>query len=157
MSDEQMRLDPGTSETEIKDNWDPLALIGHLGAGWQLPDVDAFIDYFHPLVHRDVRSSQPLSPQRVGVEQWDRQFRQIFALLPGVIATIRSWSATRPHVYVEFDITAPRRRRSFYMTSCDRFTLDDGLITERLVYFDPLPLLGHIVRHPRRWPAAIRR
>lgn len=43
------------------------------------------------------------------------------------------------------------------MTSCDRFALEDGLITERLVYFDPLPLLRHMLRHPRRWPAAIGR
>jgi len=159
MNDELTRLDPmripGSEKSD--DNWDPHALVGHLAVGWQLPDVEAFINYFHPLVHPDVRSTQPLSPQRVGVDQWDRQFRQIFALLPGVAAIIRSWSATRPHVYVEFDISAPRRRGQFNMTSCDRFALEDGLITERLVYFDPLPLLRHMLRHPRRWPAAIGR
>jgi hypothetical protein len=153
MSNEDTRPDQdSTSEPVIDHNWDPGALVGHRDAGWQLSDVDAFINYFHPLVHPDVRSSQPLSPQRVGVEQWDRQFRQIFALLPGVTAMIRSWSATRPHVYVEFDITAPSRQGQFRMTSCDRFTLHDGLITERLVYFDPLPLLRHILCHPVAGP-----
>ena len=39
----------------------------------------------------------------------------------------------------------------------DRFAIgEDGLATERVSHFDPLPLILTIARRPRVWPAFLR-
>jgi hypothetical protein len=131
-------------------DWNPEGLVEYLRAGWQLGDPDDFVAHFHPVFHPQVISLQPLGPQRVGVDALESQFRQIFKLLPGVTAAIRSWGAHEPNVYIEFELQGPLTLRT-----CDKFTVSDGLITERSVFFDSIVLLGYLIRHPGRWPAAL--
>lgn len=135
--------------------WDPRGLVNQLTVGWQLGDPQAFIEYFRPIFHPCVVSEQPLSPPRTGIDALEKQFRQIFSLLPGVTATVRSWAAAQPNVYVEFDLHAPARPHSLTLHTCDRFTLSQGLITHRAIYFDPTVLLRFLARHPSRWHAAL--
>lgn len=137
------------------DTFDPGRLITHLAAGWKLGDPDAFITHFRPIFHPDVISRQPLSPPRTGINALEKQFRYIFRLLPGATATICSWGSSEPNVYVEFELRAPSRRHSLQLRTCDRFTLTQGLVTERAVYFDPTVLFRFIARNPHRWPAAL--
>src|ERR1035441_4573525 len=61
-------------------------------------------------------------------------------------------ACAEPNIYVEFELHAPGGRRPLDMGTCDRFTLSGGLITERVVYPGPGPLLGFLARHPGRWP-----
>lgn len=136
--------------------WAPEAFIEDLAAGWQLGDADAFVAHFKPSFHPDVRSSQPLSKPRIGFAALERQFRGIFALLPGVTATVKAWAAAQPNIYVEFEIAASRNGRRLAMTSCDRFTFASGMITERCVYFDPTKLLGFVLPQPALWPSLLR-
>jgi hypothetical protein len=144
---------PGGLQTSA---WDPKAFVDHLAAGWQLSDPDAFVAHFRPVIHPDVISRQPLSKPRVGIDALEKQFRDIFRLLPGATAAIRSWGSAQPNVYVEFQISAPGGGRGFRMNTCDRFTLVNGSITERCVYFDPGALLAFALRRPGRWTALLR-
>jgi len=146
----------GIQEQAPATGWNPQAFIDHLAAGWQLGEPDAFISHFRPIVHPDVISRQPLSKPEKGIEAFERQFRDTFRLLPGVTATIKAWDAVQPHVYVEWDVYAPAGRHPYRMNSLDRFTLRDGMITERAIYFDGSALVGFIARHPRRWRAALK-
>jgi ketosteroid isomerase-like protein len=133
-------------------SWTPETFIAHLAAGWQLAEPEAFIRHFRPLVHPDVVSRQPLRRPQTGIAVFEQQFRDLFRLLPGATATIKSWACAEPNIYVEFELHAPGGRRPLDMGTCDRFTLSGGLITERVVYSDPAPLLGFLARHPGRWP-----
>jgi ketosteroid isomerase-like protein len=135
--------------------WNPHAFIEHLAAGWRLGDAQAFIEHFRPIVCPDVISRQPLAKPQSGIDAFEKQFRDTFRLLPGVTATIKHWDAAEPHVYVEWDIHVPARRRAYRMNSLDRFTLRDGMIAERAIFFDGSALLGFILSHPSRWRAAL--
>jgi hypothetical protein len=139
----------------VDQSWDPDRFVEQLAAGWQLGDPHAFIHHFHLAIHPDVVSKQPLSKTRVGRSALEKQFLSIFRLLPGATAEITSWAVAEPNVYVDLSLTAPGRR-VFRMDTCDRFTIIDGLITERRILFDPGPLVAFVLRHPRRWPALAR-
>jgi ketosteroid isomerase-like protein len=136
--------------------WDPDAFIEHLAAGWRLGEGSAFIEHFRPIVCADVISRQPLAKPQTGVEAFEKQFRDTFRLLPGITATIKHWDAVDPQVYVEWDLEAPARPRPYTMNSLDRFTLRDGKIAERAIFFDASKLVAFILTHPARWPAALK-
>lgn len=126
-------------------DWDPEGFIEHLAAGWSLGDAEAFIDHFRPVIHTDVTSQQPLSSELLkGRSALEDEFRMLFTLLPGTTARIRSWSATPPNVFVEFTVTVTTPDEPFTLETCDRFTLSQGLITDRRVYFDPRGLLDFV-------------
>ncbi len=141
---------PNRLSSPLGQDWNPEALVEYLGEGWRLGDPDAFTAHFRPVFHPQVISQQPLAPRRVGMDALESQFRLIFKLLPGVTAAIRSWGAGKPNVYVEFELQGPLTLRT-----CDKFTVSDGLITERSVFFDSTVLLGYLIRHPGRWHAAL--
>jgi ketosteroid isomerase-like protein len=142
-------------DSPVGQGWEPQGFVNYLAAGWRLGEAEAFIRYFRPIIHPGVVSEQPLSPPQTGIDALEKQFRQIFRILPGATATIRSWAAAQPNVYVEFELHAPARHRALDLRTCDRFTVSDGLITRRSVYFDSAVLLRFLGRHPSRWIAAL--
>jgi SnoaL-like domain len=145
----------GRRDSPAGQGWEPDGFINHLAAGWQLGGSEAFIQHFHPIFHPDVVSEQPLSRPRKGIDALESQFRQIFRILPGVTATICSWAASQPNVYVEFELHTPARNRPLELRTCDRFTISGGLITHRSVYFDSAVLLRFLACHPGRWHTAL--
>lgn len=129
-------------------DWDPQGFIEHLAAGWRLGDAEAFIAHFRPVIDADVTSQQPLSSELLkGRSALEDEFRILFALLPGATAKILRWSATAPDVFVEFIVTVSSCDEPFTLETCDRFTLSEGRITDRRVYFDPRGLLDFVTRH----------
>ena len=146
---------PNSNGSPLGHDWDPEKFIDYLAAGWHLGDPDAFIEHFYPVLHPQVVSEQPLAPRRIGAAALEDQFRQIFKLLPGCTATIEAWGAGEPNVYVDFELQTPRDRHPLRLRTRDRFTVVDGLITERSVCFDPTLLLLYLIRHPSQWRATL--
>jgi hypothetical protein len=53
---------------------------------------------------------------------------------------------------IEFDLRGNTGGRPISWRGVDHFTLgEDGLASERLTYFDSLPLILTVLRRPRSW------
>jgi hypothetical protein len=60
-------------------------------------------------------------------------------------------------VLIEFTLSGTAAGAPVSWDAVDRFTLGaDGLATERVNYFDSMPLVLRMGRSPRVWPALIR-
>lgn len=125
-------------------------------AGWREPKPEGFIDAFVPVLHPAVQLVQPTIPPQQGPEGFERSFRDLFQILPDYSVTVEDWASSDQVVYLSLvhSATIGRRRRSW--PGIDRITLADGLIRERIAYFDPTPLLPALLSAPRTWPQLLR-
>ena len=126
--------------------------------GWRAPEsADAFADHFEPWFTEDVRMVQPQLPALVGKRAFRERFaRPLFALVPDMHASVRAWAASGDDVLIEFVLEGTIGRRRFRMPAVDRMTLRDGLVCERIAYFDPTPLVRAVALSPRSWPLFLR-
>lgn len=119
--------------------------------------ADAFVARFAPLMDPEVRLVQPQLPTLVGKDAFRRGFAEpLFAVMPDARGAVRGWSAAGDVVYIEVDVMGTVGGRKVVLRSCDRITLRDGLIAQRVAFVDPTPLLRAVARHPRSWPTFIR-
>jgi len=115
---------------------------------WSAPSLDGFA----ALLRKDVILVQPLAPKMRGLEQVHAGFAPIFSWLPDLHGEVDRWSATGNVVFIEFRLQATIGGRPFEWSLVDRFALDDeGMATERVSYFDPLPLVLATVGRPSGW------
>src|SRR5262245_6408062 len=119
---------------------------------WSAPTVDRF----RALMHRDVRLVQPLAPTANGIEEAAAWFADTQALLPDLRIAVRGWSGTPEALFIEWTATATFAGRPITWDAVDRFRLEDGLVRERVAYFDAVPLVGTILARPTGWPHALR-
>ena len=130
------------------------AFVAGFAEGWRAPrDADSFTDFFEPLLAPDVRLVQPQVPTTIGREAFRERFaRPIFELIPDLHAIVEEWGETDSGVLISFRLEGTVGGRPVSWACVDRFTLRDGVATERVAYFDPLPLLGQVALAPRSWP-----
>jgi ketosteroid isomerase-like protein len=130
------------------------AFVAAFAEGWRAPaDADAFSDFFDEWFTDDVRLIQPQVPTAVGREAFRERFaRPIFALIPDLHAVVQRWAPTEDGVLIEFTLTGTLGGRAVSWHAVDRISIRDGRAYERRAYFDPLVLLGAVVRTPRAWP-----
>jgi ketosteroid isomerase-like protein len=116
-----------------------------------------FVERFAPLMDPEVRLVQPQLPTLVGTDAFRRGFVEpLFAVMPDARGAVRGWSASGDVVYVEVDVMGTVGGRKVVMRSCDRITLREGRIAQRVAFVDPTPLIRAVARHPRTWPMFIR-
>lgn len=122
--------------------------------GWRAPrSADAFADHFEPWLTDDVRMVQPQLPTLVGKRDFRERFaRPLFALVPDIHGTVRSWAARGDVVLIELVLEGTVGGRTFRLPTVDRMTLRDGLVCERVAHLDPSPLLRAVALSPRSWP-----
>lgn len=119
---------------------------------WRAPTPEGLDGMLAP----DVVLRQPLSPPLRGLDRAKAGFRRIFALLPDLHAEVDRWSAAGDTVYIEFRLIGTLGGRPVEWPAVDRFTLRDGMATERVSYFDPTPLVTALLTRPGAWPRFIR-
>jgi len=117
---------------------------------------DPTVGRFRALMHSDVRLVQPLAPVANGIEEAVAWFAATQDLLPDIRIAVRSWSGTPDALFIEWTATATFGGRPVSWNAVDRFRLEDGLVRERVAYFDALPLVGTILARPAGWPHALR-
>jgi ketosteroid isomerase-like protein len=132
--------------------------VEQFAAGWRdAVDADAFSDHFEPLLTDDVRLIQPQVPTTVGKKAFREVFaRPLFELIPDIRAEVHRWAAREDFVLIEFTLSGTLGGRPVSWKVVDRIILRDGLVAERLAYFDPTPLLAAIATRPRAWPTFAR-
>jgi ketosteroid isomerase-like protein len=92
---------------------------------------------------------QPLSPRTVGRQAWRDEFARTQRVMPDLRATVHRWSVAGEHLYIDFTLSATFGGRPIAWDVVDRITLRDGLVTERIAYFDGLALALEFLKRPR--------
>jgi ketosteroid isomerase-like protein len=121
------------------------------GEGWAIgaSDPERFFAHFGPAFAPDARLVQPLAPTAIGPEGLRERFTPIFAAIPDLRSEVVRFGATDDGVLIEHVMRGTFGGRPLELPVTDRFILRDGLIAERRAYFDPLPLVGAMLRSPR--------
>lgn len=117
--------------------------------GWGVgaSDPERFFAHFGGRLAADARMTQPLAPERRGPEGLRRLFGPLFEALPDLRGELVRWGPTRDGVIVELALRSPATGIGW--TTIDVIELRDGLIASRHAHFDPLPLIGALLRRPR--------
>jgi ketosteroid isomerase-like protein len=114
---------------------------------WDAPSPALLPELLHP----DVVLRQPLAPPAVGLALAQRQFERFCRCLPGLHAHVEHWSTDSDVVFIEFTLQANLGRDILSWPTVNRLILRDGKAVERVTYFDPLPVLRTLLRHPSVW------
>jgi hypothetical protein len=108
------------------------------------------------LLADDVVLIQPMMPVTVGKAESRKEFSRLFGLIPDLHATVHRWAAHEQVVFIEFTLIGTLGGREVSWPAVDRFLMHDGLVAERVSYFDPLPLGVHVLKRPRAWGRLLR-
>lgn len=120
---------------------------------WRAPSAEGLDRLLAP----DVRLVAPLAPTTTSLAEGKRAFGRLLRALPDLTAEVHRWGPTEDGVLIEFTLAGSASGVAFSWPAIDRFTLrEDGLASERVSRFDPLPLLLRALRHPRTWAAFAR-
>ncbi len=105
----------------------------------------------------DARMEAPMTPTTRTLAEGKRAFAAIFELIPDLGTEVHAWGPTEDGVLIDFTASGTAAGTPVSWRAVDRFVVgEDGLATERVSFFDPLPLVLALLRHPRSWPVFLR-
>jgi ketosteroid isomerase-like protein len=115
--------------------WDDASVVGH---------AELWAD--------DIVLVQPMMGALRGKAACMEAFGRLFRLIPDLRADVHRWSADDEAVFIEFTLSGTFGGRRLSWDAVDRFFLtEDGLIAERVSYFDAVPLALAMAARPRGW------
>ena len=123
--------------------------------GWAKPKPDGFLEHFRPRFHPDAHLAQPTLPPATGIDEIEERFRELFALFPDYLVTVDDWANRGDVLFVEVTHTVTVGGRVASWPGVDRILLEDGLLRERIAYFDSVETLPSAIRSPRTWPTLV--
>ena len=135
------------------------AVVEAFTEGWRAPAGAAgLVRDFLPWLTEDVRLVQPQIPDLVGHEQFRTGFAEpLFELIPDLRGEVEGWAAGGEDlVYIQIRLFGTLGGRPFEFRSCDRITIREGRIAERIAFMDPTPLVAAVLTRPGAWPAFAR-
>jgi hypothetical protein len=104
-----------------------------------------------------VRLVAPMTPVTDTLAEGQRAFAGLFELIPDLTGEMHRWGATADGVLIEFTLSGTAGGKPISWPAVDRFVLgEDGLATERVSYFDSMPVALAAATRPRGWPAFLR-
>jgi hypothetical protein len=83
-------------------------------------------------------------------------FQRLFALVPDLHADVHRFGHGKQVVFIEFTLSGTYGGKSIAWDAVDRFTFTNGLIAERVSYFDSAPLVVKLLGRPRGWERLVR-
>ena len=92
-----------------------------------------------------------MAPTAEGADACLEQLAGIFRLIPDLRAEVHRGEVSAGQAFIEFTLSGTFAGRPLAWRAVDRFTLVDGLIVERVSYFDSLPLILTLLRRPTGW------
>lgn len=99
----------------------------------------------------------PMARTVESLAEGKRAFGELFELMPDMSGTVHRWGATADGVLIEFTLSGTAGGGPISWDVVDRFVVgEDGRATERVTYFDSVPLALQIARRPRAWPGFLR-
>jgi hypothetical protein len=82
--------------------------------------------------------------------------KQLFALVPDLHADVRRVAHGQHDMFIEFTLSGTYGGKPISWAAVDRFTFANGLIAERVSYFDSTPLVVKLVGRPSGWNRLVR-
>jgi ketosteroid isomerase-like protein len=122
-------------------------LVESFTEAWSKTDPDAFI----PLFDADVHLIHPIERNTHGVDEARAFMRRTMALIPDLRYDVQGWASRGDQVLIWGRLHGTLGGGPIEWPLVDRITMKDGLIRERVAYFDPLVVLGTLLRRPRAW------
>jgi SnoaL-like domain len=120
---------------------------------WQAPTATRL----DTVLAQQVRLDAPMTPVTHTLVEGQRAFADLFELIPDLRGEMHRWGATADGVLIEFTLSGTAGGKPISWSAVDRFVLgDDGLATERVTYFDSMPVVLAAATRPRSWPAFLR-
>lgn len=114
---------------------------------WRTPDLAKH----EALWSDDIVLTQPMMGTVRGKQACRDAFARLFALIPDLSADVHSVGHGKSQVFIEFTLSGTYGGKPIAWDAVDRFTFTDGLIAERISYFDATPLVVKLVGRPRGW------
>ena len=139
------KLDERTEEAAA----DPEAadLVERFAEAWSKEDPDAFT----PLLHPDVHLIHPMERDTHGAAEARAFLARTMALVPDLRFDVQGWASGSGQVVIWGRLHGTLGGGPIEWALVDRITMEDGLIRERVAYFDPLVIVGTLIRRPRAW------
>jgi SnoaL-like domain len=104
-----------------------------------------------------VRLVAPMTPTTHTLAEARSVFAGLLDLIPDLTAEVHRWGATPDGVLIEFTLSGSAGGGPISWHAVDRFLLgEDGRATERISYFDSVPIVLTAARRPRSWPGFLR-
>jgi ketosteroid isomerase-like protein len=114
---------------------------------WRTPDLDKH----EALWSDDIVLIQPMMGTLRGKRACRAAFGRLFALIPDISAEVHSAGHGKQAVFIEFTLSGTYGGKPIGWRAVDRFTFTNGLIAERVSFFDAVPLVLTMLRRPRGW------
>jgi hypothetical protein len=124
-------------------------LVAWFTDAWRNPTYESFCRDIVPRLAPDARMVQPLVKPYRGHDAFCRNFATLFAAMPDAHARVLDWRGDERTVFIEFHLQGTLVGRPLRLHVTDRFTQQDRVVTERVSFFDPTPLLVAPLRNPR--------
>lgn len=104
-----------------------------------------------------VRLIAPMTPVTETLVEGKRAFAGLFELIPDLTGAVHRWGITADGVLIEFTLSGTAGGKPISWHAVDRFVIgEDGLASERVSYFDSMPIALAALTRPRGWPAFLR-
>lgn len=114
---------------------------------WRTPDLTK-----HEALWSDgIVWTQPMMGTLRGKRACREAFERLFALVPDLHAHVHTVGHDDRTVFIEFTLSGTYGGKPITWAAVDRFTFSDGLIAERVSYFDAAPLVLMLLGRPRGW------
>jgi ketosteroid isomerase-like protein len=126
---------------------DAAEFVGRFETAWSKSDEEALGE----LLADDVVLIQPAMPAIQGKREAEESFSKLFGLIPDLHVRVHRWAARDDLLFIEFTLVGTFGGDEVSWPAVDRFFLRDGLVAERVSYFDPMPLFLTTLRRPRGW------
>ncbi len=114
---------------------------------WANPSAEKLISMLHP----EVVLRQPHRPPIHGKQLALEEFRRLFTWLPHLHGEVDRAVEQGECVFIEWRMLVPVGASTLAIPAVDRFRVVDGLVVERVVYFDQLALAATVLTHPSLW------
>jgi len=119
---------------------------------WREPDLSKHESVWSD----DIVLIQPMMGTLRGKKACRAAFERLFQLVPDLHADVHSFAHNEKQVFIEFTLSGTYGAKPIAWRAVDRFTFTDGLIAERVSFFDSAPLVTTLLRRPRGWPRLVR-
>jgi ketosteroid isomerase-like protein len=113
-------------------------------------------DRLAELLADDVVLIQPTMPVARGKAAAREGFARLLRMVPDLHVVVHGWAERDDTVFIEFTLTGTFGGKEVAWPAVDRITLRDGLIAERVSYFDSVPVNAQMLTRPRGWGRLLR-
>jgi ketosteroid isomerase-like protein len=131
----------------VQPSTDAAAFVERFETAWSRSNADALGE----LLADDVVLIQPGMPSIRGRAEAHETFSRLFRLIPDLHVVVHRWAEGDDVLFIEFTLAGTFGGSEISWPAVDRFLLRDGLVAERVSYFDPMPLFLTTLRRPRGW------